>query len=99
MTRLLLHRATLIDGTGAAPVPSAAVLVEDGKITWAGVEEDLPPQDGAAPVRVDLAGNTICPGFFDCHVHFGLPARVDCRSTISCVLCPTITFNSSSVCV
>lgn len=71
--RLLLHHATLIDGTGAAPVPAAAVLVEDGKITWAGAEADLPPQDGEAPVRVDLAGHTICPGFFDCHVHFGLP--------------------------
>jgi imidazolonepropionase-like amidohydrolase len=73
MSHLLLHNATLIDGTGAAPVPSAAVLVQDGKITWAGAEKDLPPAIGDPPTRVDLAGNTICPGFFDCHVHFGLP--------------------------
>jgi imidazolonepropionase-like amidohydrolase len=70
---MLLHNTTLIDGTGAAPVPSAAVLIEDGRISWAGPERDAPDPAGDLPVRVDLAGNTICPGFFDCHVHFGLP--------------------------
>jgi imidazolonepropionase-like amidohydrolase len=70
MTRLLLHHATLIDGTGAAPIPDAAVLVEDDHILWAGTASEAPAGDA---VRVDLGGNTICPGFFDCHVHFSLP--------------------------
>ncbi|MGE2712580.1 amidohydrolase family protein [Mycolicibacterium litorale] len=70
MTRLLLHHATLIDGTGAAPLADAAVLIDDGRIHWAGTLSDAPTDDA---VRIDVGGNTICPGFFDCHVHFSLP--------------------------
>lgn len=70
MKPLLLHHATLIDGTGAAPLPDAAVLVENDRIRWAGAASDAPTDDAT---RVDLGGNTICPGFFDCHVHFSLP--------------------------
>lgn len=71
MTAYLLHNATLIDGTGATPVSDAAVLVDGDRIRWAGTAADASPPADA--VRVDLGGNTICPGFFDCHVHFGLP--------------------------
>lgn len=71
MTTLLLHNAVLIDGTGAPPVDHAAVLVDGDRISWAGAESDAPAAPDA--VRVDLGGHTICPGFFDCHVHFGLP--------------------------
>ena len=71
MTTYLLHNMTLIDGTGAAPVPQAAVLVKDGIISWAGAESDLPAAESVT--RVDLGGHSLCPGFFDCHVHFALP--------------------------
>ncbi|BBY16770.1 amidohydrolase family protein [Mycolicibacterium litorale] len=70
MNRLLLHHATLIDGTGDAPLADAAVLIEDGHILWVGTLSDAPADDA---VRVDVGGHTICPGFFDCHVHFSLP--------------------------
>jgi imidazolonepropionase-like amidohydrolase len=74
MPSILLHNAMLIDGTGADPVPGAAVLIEGNTITWAGAASDpdavATPQDAA---RVDLGGNAVCPGFFDCHVHFSLP--------------------------
>ncbi|KUI28066.1 amidohydrolase family protein [Mycobacterium sp. GA-2829] len=70
MEPLLLHNATLIDGTGAAPLPDAAVLVADGRIQWAGTASGAPSVEAT---RIDLGGNTICPGFFDCHVHFSLP--------------------------
>ncbi|BBY89573.1 amidohydrolase [Mycolicibacterium tokaiense] len=70
MDAYLLHNTTLIDGTGADPVPQAAVLVENGTVSWAGPEADY---TGAAVTRVDLGANTLCPGFFDCHVHFALP--------------------------
>lgn len=69
MARTLFHNATLIDGTGAPPVPDSAVVVDGAEIAWVGAEADAPDTDRA----VDLAGHTICPGFFDCHVHFGLP--------------------------
>lgn len=71
MTTYVLHNTTLIDGTGAAPVDRAAVVVDGDRISWAGLESDAPAAAGA--VRIDLGGHTLCPGFFDCHVHFGLP--------------------------
>ncbi|MDX1892918.1 amidohydrolase family protein [Mycolicibacterium sp. 050158] len=70
-TTTVLHDCTLVDGTGADPVPDAVVVVTDGRIASAdraGAADE--PSDA---VRVDLRGNTLCPGFFDCHVHFGLP--------------------------
>lgn len=70
MPRVLLHHATLLDGTGAEALSDAAVLIEDHRILWAGRFSDAPATDA---VRVDVGGHTICPGFFDCHVHFNLP--------------------------
>jgi len=72
MASLLLHNATLIDGTGADPVTGAAVLVEDDSISWAGPAAHMPALPDAI-TRLDLGGNSICPGFFDCHVHMSLP--------------------------
>ncbi len=71
MRTYLLHNAELIDGTGAPAVSDAAVVVDGDQIDWAGAATDCTAPEDA--VRVDLGGNTICPGFFDCHVHFGLP--------------------------
>lgn len=67
----VFHDCTLIDGTGAAPVPDAVVVVTGDRITAAGPAAHVTQPAGA--VRVGLGGNTVCPGFFDCHVHFGLP--------------------------
>lgn len=71
----ILHHTTLIDGTGGDPVRDAVVVIDDDKITWAGPASDAPaPAAGdPAPTRIDLGGNTLCPGFFDCHVHLSLP--------------------------
>ncbi|MFN8225261.1 MAG: amidohydrolase family protein [Mycobacterium sp.] len=71
MSSLFLHNAILIDGTGAAPLADAGVVITDGKFAAVGPAAGLtvPPE----AVRVDLGGNTVCPGFFDCHVHFALP--------------------------
>ena len=74
MTTTILHNAQLIDGTGADAIADAVVIVEDGKITWAGAAAQAPEVDASKnPVRVDLGGNTITPGFFDVHVHLMLP--------------------------
>ena len=73
MNSYLLHNTTLIDGTGSAPVAQAAVLVDGGHITWAGPESAFVPDPAEIVTRVDLQGHTLCPGFFDCHVHFALP--------------------------
>lgn len=59
---------TLIDATGAPPVPEAVVLVEKGRITAAGPRGAVVVPPGAR--RVDVAGKTILPGLWDMHAHF-----------------------------
>lgn len=72
MTTTILHNARLVDGTGADPVADAVVVIDDGKITYAGAAAGAPAADEKA-VKVDVGGNTVTPGFFDCHVHLSLP--------------------------
>lgn len=74
VTTLILHNARLIDGTGADPVSDAVVVIDDGKITYAGSNSSAPQVDeSTTPIRIDVGGNTVTPGFFDCHVHLSLP--------------------------
>lgn len=74
----LLLGATLIDGTGAAPVPDAAVLINEGRITAAGPRRAI---SWPADVEViDLSGLTLLPGLIDAHDHlaahgYGLSQR------------------------
>ncbi|MFJ7998455.1 amidohydrolase family protein [Streptomyces sp. NPDC096310] len=78
-TALRVENATLVDGTGAAPVADAVVIADaEGTITYAGPAATAPPAppvaggtSGAAVTVVDAGGRTVLPGFFDCHVHFG----------------------------
>ncbi|MES1243650.1 MAG: amidohydrolase family protein [Acidobacteriota bacterium] len=76
--------ATLVDGTGAAPVPDAVVVLRDGKIDCAGSRQACPVPDGID--TVDLRGRWITPGLIDAHVHFsqtgwadGRPDAIDVR--------------------
>lgn len=78
--------ATLIDGTGAPPVPDAVVLVRAGKIECAGSPRACPVPDGVAVT--DLRGAFLTPGLVDSHVHFaqtgwadGRPDAFDVRAT------------------
>ena len=64
----LIHNGTLIDGTGALPVPDAAVVVTDGIITYAGAAIGLPPQDPHIR-NIDAAGGSILPGLIEAHIH------------------------------
>ncbi len=62
---------TLIDGTGAAPVPNAVVLIQGKKIIAAGAAATVPiPKDAA---KIDATGKWILPGFIDCHIHTTYP--------------------------
>jgi imidazolonepropionase-like amidohydrolase len=59
---------TLIDGTGAAPVPDAAVVIQNGRIVAAGPRSKVKiPKDANV---VDAHGKTILPGLWDMHAHF-----------------------------
>jgi len=60
--------ATLIDGTGNAPVPDTAVVIHDGRIVAVGPRSKVKiPQDATT---VDAHGKTILPGLWDMHAHF-----------------------------
>lgn len=69
--------ATLVDGTGAAPVADAVLVVEDGRIACAGSRDECAIPEGAD--TVDLAGRWITPGLIDAHVHFAQTAWADGR--------------------
>jgi imidazolonepropionase-like amidohydrolase len=71
----VLVGATLIDGTGAPPVPHGVVVVRDGKIECAGAGCRVPEE-----ARVtDVTGSWITPGLIDAHVHFGQTGWADGR--------------------
>ena len=66
-TTLITH-GQLIDGTGRAPIPDAALVIRDGRIAYAGPAADAPalPPDTA---RIDARGGTIMPGLVEAHFH------------------------------
>ena len=60
---------TLIDGNSAAPLPDAAMIVTDGKISWVGTKANLKtPKDATL---VDLKGKYVMPGIINLHGHLG----------------------------
>jgi imidazolonepropionase-like amidohydrolase len=61
VARILLHGGRVFDGTGADPT-DADVVIEDGHIADVGIGLD-------GDHGVDVAGRTLLPGLFDCHVH------------------------------
>lgn len=48
-------------------VEDAALVVEDGVVTWAGPRPRIP--EGAARERLDAEGRAVIPGFVDSHAH------------------------------
>jgi len=64
---VVLKAARLIDGTGAAPITNAIVIVTDNKITAVGDAAKVPAPSGAT--IIDLGHTTLLPGFIDAHTH------------------------------
>jgi len=64
---LVLSRFTLIDGNGGTPLQNAALIVQDGRITFVGPASQLKPPAGATVQ--DLTGKYVLPGLIDLHVH------------------------------
>ncbi len=60
-----IRAGTLIDGSGAAPVKNAVILVQGDRITAVGPNVPVP----AGATVIDLSGETVLPGFIDAHVH------------------------------
>jgi imidazolonepropionase-like amidohydrolase len=72
---LRIHNVRLIDGDSPAAVADAVLEADtDGRITYAGPAVNAPPaQHGVR--TIDGRGGTLLPGFFDCHVHLGMPSE------------------------
>ena len=61
--------ATLIDGSGSAPIRNAILVVRDGRIAAAGPAASTPVPESAS--RVDLSGRFVMPGLVNAHGHVG----------------------------
>lgn len=71
---LRVHNVTLVDGE--SPMTTADAVLDadtDGRITYAGPAGQAPPAPRGVRT-VDGQGGTLLPGFFDCHVHLGMPS-------------------------
>ena len=64
---MVIHAARLIDGTGAAPISNAIIVVTDNKITAAGSSAAITAPAGAKVIN--LGDVTLLPGFIDAHTH------------------------------
>src|SRR4051794_2265747 len=64
----VIEAGRLIDGTGAEPIDSARIIVEDGRIREVGAASRVSAPKGDAE-RVDLSNLTVMPGLLDGHVH------------------------------
>jgi imidazolonepropionase-like amidohydrolase len=67
---IVLNHATVIDGTGAAPVEGQAIIMADGKIREMGPAAQIEIPEGAQVV--DVSGKYIMPGIINLHGHVGM---------------------------
>jgi imidazolonepropionase-like amidohydrolase len=64
----LLTNGQAIDGTGAAPIKDATVVVESGRIAYVGPTAGA-PRTAPDVARIDVRGGTILPGLVEAHFH------------------------------
>ena len=82
-TTTVLRAARLIDGTGAAPIADAAVVITGNRITAVGKASAVSVPAGARVI--DLGNATLLPGFIDAHTHIiGRPLS-DPKSDVAAV--------------
>ncbi len=65
---LVISNGQLIDGTGAAPIPDATLVITGGTIAYAGPAAGA-PDTGPEATTLDARGGTILPGLVEAHFH------------------------------
>lgn len=68
---IVLEGATLIDGTGSAPMPDSVVVLQGTRIHRVGQVGAFAYPPGSRVI--DMAGKWIVPGFVDTHAHLAAP--------------------------
>jgi imidazolonepropionase-like amidohydrolase len=66
--RIRITNGQLVDGTGRAAVPDACLVIDQGKIIYAGLRADAPPSNSDEGT-IDALGGTILPGLVEAHFH------------------------------
>jgi imidazolonepropionase-like amidohydrolase len=64
----VIHNGKLVDGNGGTPVAEGLVIVDDGRIAYAGAADAAPPTPPDAR-RIDARGGVIMPGLVEAHFH------------------------------
>ncbi|SEQ40835.1 Imidazolonepropionase [Devosia sp. YR412] len=72
----LIRADRLVDGTGAAAIESAAILIDEDRIKAVGRAADIGVPEGAEVIDT-APGTTIIPGLIDTHVHLAYSGAVD----------------------
>ena len=72
---LVLRGGMLLDGYERPPIHHAAVVVQEGRITWVGAADDVEVPPGAR--IIDTSGRTMMPGLIDAHAHVDLIGHGD----------------------
>ena len=81
--KLILKADRLIDGTGAAPIQNAAVVVSDGRISEVTTADRLQLGEREEADIIEVAGGTLMPGFIEMHTHIHCSAQTDAYTHIT----------------
>lgn len=71
--RLAVIGATVIDGTGGAPLDATTIVIEEERIVAVGPASTVPVAPGT--VTIDGRGRFVIPGLVDMHVHVYTPEK------------------------
>ena len=64
--KIALKGGLLIDGTGAKPIENSLILIENKKIVYADIMQEISNDYKT----IDVTGKTVMPGLIDAHLHF-----------------------------
>ena len=86
--RLIIDHVTVIEGTGRAPQPDMAVIIDGAEIVAV-----TPSQlaGGEAGRRIDGRNKYVIPGLMDVHIHLRGPARGDALAALASYLYAGVT--------
>ena len=80
---IVLAGATIIDGTGAAPMPDMTLVIRDGRI------DSIQPANGknfGGADIIDVTGKYIIPGLIEAHIHLTAPQSPDMTKALPALL-------------